>query len=375
MGNTSSKKVEKTNGNQYVELNKFHKDLPDIIKNGENGVNDKKGNYGLVVNALKDSNTNIESENNDGYTALQLAVLNKYTDVAEVLINAGADPNIRINRVPLLLFSLNKMNTDISYITIVKLLIESKLLNIDLQDNEDNTALLIAVKQKKPDIVETLLAKGADPNLGNVKNEMPIIMALNSIFSRESPKIIMDLINNGANVNYVSRDVSRDEGKTPLHLASEKRDLNSVVDALINKGAIVNAQTVNGETPLYIASCSNNIDIVKTLLKYNADVNIATNKGSTPITIACNNRYFDLANFLLQNGARADKETMETISTQIDYANKKKEAEAQASKDHRRRMGEGGGRKPRKPRKTRKKYNKRINVIKSKNKYSKKYHN
>lgn len=375
MGNTSSKKVEKTNGNQYVELNKFHKDLPDIIKNGENGVNDKKGNYGLVVNALKDSNTNIESENNDGYTALQLAVLNKYTDVAEVLINAGADPNIRINRVPLLLFALNKMNTDISYITIVKLLIESKLLNIDLQDNEDNTALLIAVKQKKPDIVETLLAKGADPNLGNVKNEMPIIMALNSIFSRESPKIIMDLINNGANVNYVSRDVSRDEGKTPLHLASEKRDLNSVVDALINKGAIVNAQTVNGETPLYIASCSNNIDIVKTLLKYNADVNIATNKGSTPITIACNNRYFDLANFLLQNGARADKETMETISTQIDYANKKKEAEAQASKDHRRRMGEGGGRKPRKPRKTRKKYNKRINVIKSKNKYSKKYHN
>lgn len=375
MGNTSSKKVEKTNGNQYVELNKFHKDLPDIIKNGENGVNDKKGNYGLVVNALKDSNTNIESENNDGYTALQLAVLNKYTDVAEVLINAGADPNIRINRVPLLLFALNKMNTDISYITIVKLLIESKLLNIDLQDNEDNTALLIAVKQKKPDIVETLLAKGADPNLGNVKNEMPIIMALNSIFSRESPKIIMDLINNGANVNYVSRDVSRDEGKTPLHLASEKRDLNSVVDALINKGAIVNAQTVNGETPLYIASCSNNIDIVKTLLKYNADVNIATNKGSTPITIACNNRYFDLANFLLQNGARADKETMETISTQIDYANKKKEAEAQASKDHRRRMGEGGGRKPRKPRKTRKKYNKRRNVIKSKNKYSKKYHN
>lgn len=365
MGNTSSKKVEKTNGN---------KDLPDIIKNGENGVNDKKGNYGLVVNALKDSNTNIESENNDGYTALKLAVLNNYTDVAEELINAGANPNIRINGAPLLLFALNKVNTDISYITIVKLLIESKHLNIDLQDKDDNTALLIAVKQKKPDIVEKLLAKGADPNLGNVKNEKPIIMALNSIDIDiiNSPKIIMDLINNGADVNYVSRD----EGKTPLHLASEIGYLADVVNELITKGANVNALTVNGETPLYIASCSNNIDIVKTLLNNNADVNIATNKGSTPIKAAYNNMYFDLANFLLQNGATADEETMETIRTQIDLANIKKEECEKKRQERLEKSGmKSGGRKTRKPRKTRKKYNKRINVIKSKNKYSKKYHN
>ena len=267
-------------------------------------------------------------------------------------------------------------------IDIVKLLIESKLVDINIQDKDDNTALLIAVKQKNTDIVEKLLAKGANANIHNIKNEMPIIMALNSIGSRNSdfnsidsrisPKIIMDLINSGADVNYVSRD----EGKTPLHLASEIRYLADVVNELITKGANVNALTVNGETPLYIASRSNNIDIVKTLLNNNADVNIATNKGSTPIKVAYNDKYYELVNFLLENGAAADKETMEKIRTQIDYANKKKEeAEAQASKDHRRRMGEGGGRKTRKPRKTRKKYNKRINVIKSKNKYSKKYHN
>ena len=365
MGNTSSKKVEKTNGNQNVELNKFHKDLPDIIKNGVNGVNDKKGNCDLVVNALKDSNTNIESENNDGYTALKLAVLNNYTDVAEELINAGANPNIRINTEPLLLFALNKLNIDI-----VKLLIESKRLNINIQDKHDNTALLIAVKQKNPDIVEKLLAKGADANIGNNKNEMPIIMALNSIVSRSSPKIIMDLINSGADVNYVSRD----EEKTPLHLASEIRDLADVVNVLITKGANVNALTANGETPLYIASRSNNIDIVKTLLNNNADVNIATNKGSTPIKVAYNNRYYELANFLLENGATADKETMEKIRTQIDYANKKKEEDEEKYNKGLEKNGRGG-RKTRKPRKTRKKYNKRINVIKSKNKYSKKYHN
>ena len=367
MGNTSSKKVEKTNGNQYVESNKFHKDLPDIITNGVNGVNDKKGNCDLVVKALKDSNTNIESENNDGYTALKLAVLNKYTDVAEVLIKSDANPNIRINGAPLLLFALNKLNIDI-----VKLLIESKRVDIDIQDKEDNTALLIAVKQKNPDIVEKLLAKGADPNLGNAKNEKPIIMALNSIDIDiiNSPKIIMDLINSGADVNYVSRD----EGKTPLHLASEIRYLADVVNELITKGANVNALTVNGETPLYIASRSNNIDIVKTLLNNNADVNIATNKGSTPIKAAYNSMYFELVDFLLKNGAIADKETMEKIRTQIDYANKKKEEDEEKYNKGLEKNGRGG-RKTRKPRKTRKKYNKRINVIKSKNKYSKKYHN
>ena len=374
MGNTSSKKVEKTNGNQNVELNKFHKDLPDIIENGVNGVNDKKGK---VVNALKDSNTNIESENNDGYTALKLAVLNNYTDVAEELINAGANPNIRINTEPLLLFALNKLNIDI-----VKLLIESKRVDIDIQDKDDNTALLIAVKQKNTDIVEKLLAKGANANIHNIKNEMPIIMALNSIGSRSSdfnsidsrisPKIIMDLINSGADVNYVSRD----EGKTPLHLASEIRYLADVVNELITKGANVNALTVNGETPLYIASRSNNIDIVKTLLNNNADVNIATNKGSTPIKAAYNSMYFELVDFLLKNGAIADKETMEKIRTQIDYANKKKEEDEEKYNKGLEKNGRGrGGRKTRKPRKTRKKYNKRINVIKSKNKYSKKYHN
>lgn len=363
MGNATSKKdPEKNVEKPDVELKDFPKDLIGIIENGENGTNNKNGNYTLVLDALKNPNIDSKTKNE----ALKLAVSKNYTDVVAVLLEKGADPNTRKNGEPLLIIATKYGNTDI-----VELLI-SKRVNIDDVDRDDNTALLMAIRRDNLDIVKILLEKGANVNAQNTNKEIPIIIALKSINSRESPKIITVLINNGANVNYVSRD----ERKTPLHLASKIWYLADVVDALLEHGADVNAQTVNEETPLYLASQVGNIDIVKILVNTSerinkpARINLANNRQVTPIIIAYKNSNYEVANFLLQNGAIVQPNIEEKIKENIQKKKDKEEEEKiiRGLPHSDKRYGEGG-------RKTRKKYNKRRNVIKSKNKYSKKYHN
>jgi len=47
----------------------------------------------------------------------------------------------------------------------------------------------------------------------------------------------------------------------------------SIVLTLLNNGADVDGRTMRGETPLHLASRSNQIDVIRILLRNKADVN------------------------------------------------------------------------------------------------------
>ena len=57
-----------------------------------------------------------------------------------------------------------------------------------------------------------------------------------------------------------------------------------VVASLLEKGANVNAQDYDGNTPLYWAVLGGNKEIVEVLVKVGADINIKNSKhGDTPL--------------------------------------------------------------------------------------------
>lgn len=60
-------------------------------------------------------------------------------------------------------------------------------------------------------------------------------------------------------------------GFTPLHLAAEMGQ-GEIVDSLICRGADARARTINGETPLHIAAKYGNIECVSKLLDAEADI-------------------------------------------------------------------------------------------------------
>lgn len=78
------------------------------------------------------------------------------------------------------------------------------------------------------------------------------------------------------------------------------------IDRLIQKGADINAETIEGATPLIFAVSNDQTDIVNLLIKYGADVNKATKVYDTPLIIAVKNQNDEIAEVLIRSGADID---------------------------------------------------------------------
>ena len=97
---------------------------------------------------------------------------------------------------------------------------------------------------------------------------------------------INDAIKNGANVN--ARD--RSSATTPLLIAARFNPDPSVITALTNAGADVNAQDRLGNTPLIVAIINNpNPGVITALVRAGSDINEKKNMGMTPLMFAALN--------------------------------------------------------------------------------------
>ena len=138
------------------------------------------------------------------------------------------------------------------------------------------TPLYWAAHDGQKEIVELLIANGADVNLRSgmvvktkdgsdgeqmaqkiVNNRTPLDMAI----LREHTEIAELLIAKGTDVNAKSN-----RGYTPLHEAS-KKEKTEIIELLIAKGADVNAKDVDGKTPLDKAIMFRNDEIADLLRK------------------------------------------------------------------------------------------------------------
>jgi ankyrin repeat protein len=100
--------------------------------------------------------------------------------------------------------------------------------------------------------------------------------------TRGDDAAVQALLAKGAEV-----DAKDNGGMTPLMWASEEGHLD-VVQALITNGADINAKTFeNGMTPLMWASEEGHLDVAQALITKGADVNAKTiEKGDTALTLA-----------------------------------------------------------------------------------------
>jgi len=76
-------------------------------------------------------------------------------------------------------------------------------------------------------------------------------------------------------------------GKTPLHLAAQKGDLQAA-ESLLKKGADINARDEFGNAPLFDAvfNSRNSGDMISLLLKHGADPLAANHSGVSPASLA-----------------------------------------------------------------------------------------
>jgi ankyrin repeat protein len=254
---------------------------------------------------------NINYKNpNDGKTHLINSIIKNKFDVAKQLLENGADPNIIDDTKGTALYYALLHYDKLLSSDIIQLLIK-KGANIDYEDSEQKKIpLFIAIIAKTDNsIVKMLLESGAKVNINYNDGNTPLIVAIEN----ENIEVVKMLLDKGANVNQ--KDINEQYGYTPLTVAIQKKYFK-VVELLLDKGADVNQTNDDGFTPLTVAIFNDfyNVDIVKLLLDKGANVNEANIYGFTPLIIAIDEKYdtnvqnVEIVELLLKRGANVDQE-------------------------------------------------------------------
>ncbi len=179
------------------------------------------------------------------------------------------------------------------------------------------TVLARACSDSTPEIVDLLLADGADLNIRDVWGSLPIYGAV------ANPEMFSHLLAQGAIIDLktaidldrldlarslVEEDPSHAHfrfgtGMTLLHNFAQSREQNvAAMSLLVSAGADVNARTNWDATPLHLAAFNGRATAAEFLLNHGAVINTKDNQRRTPLALALEKQHLDCANILLQRG-------------------------------------------------------------------------
>ena len=275
------------------------------------------------------ANSIIEARDKNGMTALMNAAGHGRAKHVLLLLDAGADPSLKINKnttinlpnsrpdgvdkedwsmmIKRLDSAPRASDAAMSVDDFFKLCEEGtaeeveRVIEAGVNSNAVNdsglTALYYAaVNDKNPGVAKILIEKGADVNAGNKDNATPLMRAS----EKYETSVVSLLIAEGADVNAVTTE----DGWMAIHYAATNTKNPEVIKILLKNGADVNAASKSNGTPLTGASGYNHVSVISLLIAEGANVNAATNSGWQPIHFAANsNPSPEALKILLKNGA------------------------------------------------------------------------
>jgi ankyrin repeat protein len=207
---------------------------------------------------LADLKADMNAQDPDGTTALQLAILNVNYDLATMLLYKGADPNVGDNSGMTALYAAIDMRSPAGMMT------------------RPNPKVLAEIDAGE--MVNVLLKRGANPNLQLKK---PIIGRHNNLLG----------------------DTSLGDGATALMRAVKGNDI-PMVRALLENGA---DPTLTLADRTNAAMISNSLDVIKLMVEHGVDVNAFNANGQTLAHSAAGRGANAIIQFVADNGARLDK--------------------------------------------------------------------
>lgn len=221
----------------------------------------------------------------NGATALDIAVCFAQQEIIRILIDHGASVNgyDRNRRPPLLatIAAASWVNEERA-VAAARLLLERGA-DINIRGGlggQPTSALVEAAEYGCVPLVELLLTKGADVNLG-------VLTALHRA-DPAKPRIFELLIDHGADLEARDHD-----GKSPLlsHSGSARSNAEDTMRLLLRRSADIHARDNSGETALFKAVDLGNRRIIQVLMENGADINARDKHGRTVLFTAVERYY------------------------------------------------------------------------------------
>ncbi len=285
-------------------------------------------NQRKVVNKLIKAGAMVDSLDKHGNTPLfySFKYLPEEPDLVHDLINAGADPNRRdSSKSPLFCELLSSRASDTLALAVLPL-----IRDINLQNNNGDTPLHLAILREQYELAKQLIVLGADLKILNNRDESVFQLACEqgnlSLFEsflekqfnvhqpigkkNETPlifsarhgnlEIVKKLI--ALKVDLNSKD---SEGNTALSVAIDQ-DCFAIAKALLEAGASPDPDCVD-YTPLMMAVFQENMELVSLLYKKGADINRKTKWGKTALHLSIRNHRSVAFSFLIKHGAAVNQ--------------------------------------------------------------------
>ncbi len=261
-----------------------------------------------IIQMLLDAGANPNIADNDGVTALSMAALvNSPADPAplKLLLAANAEPNGGGCNAPLLC-AINNRNTKSAELLLqgganpnLKGLVDDNLRNLDRDGLNYTSPLWAAVRMNDALMVQLLLKYKADPNSSEINNSPIIFSAL------DKSSVLEALLAAGANPNVMNQD-----GHTPLSFAAQDNLLEAIKLLL---AARANPNGGAFDAPLLCAIGKHGLGSAELLLQAGADPNIefiwesklhsnlsAAGRSATPLWLAIDTHQLPMVQLLLK---------------------------------------------------------------------------
>ena len=220
--------------------------------------------YAKLVALLCTRHCSTARPDRDGLSALHLAAVYGYTEVAAALLEHRAE--------------INKACP-----------------------GSGDTPLHLAASHNQVQMVSFLLNRGANPDVQNKDDKTPLMYAA----AKGNVVPVRLLVAHDANVYATDRG-----GNTPLLLHTASAWLNlEVAEWLCPDREAANFGNFAGSSPVLEvvkSTCSVRQEVLRYLVKKGEDLDVTTALGSTPLHLACSNADWSSARILVRGGARLD---------------------------------------------------------------------
>ena len=246
-----------------------------------------------MIQALINHGANVNFINLRNQTALTLVLVTKNESAINILLNAGADPNIAAlhGNTSLLVAVRQECSREM-----IQALINNGA-DVNATNKGNETVLTLACVYKNEGSVNVLLNAHADPTIADdAYGDTSLHKAVRQTCSI---KVIQAVTDHGANMNATKKEC---ESASTLACIDQTE---GALYVLLNAGADPNiAGYAYGDTSLHIADrkeCSR--EVIQTVIDHGANVNAANKENETALTLACMNNNEDVINVLLNAGA------------------------------------------------------------------------